>query len=99
MIESTLHTDTQGRTWHVLERDGGSISVYYTREAAVAHFVVWDSLDAGKARQTVAWDIVRAAGQLVCSNAWADIEGEEAEGLEQAMQRAGLVSSMKAPES
>mgnify|MGYP001572810901 FL=1 len=40
-----LLTDSQGRTWHALEREGGSVVLYYTREGSVAHFVVWDSLD------------------------------------------------------
>ena len=42
MIE---HTDSQGRTWHALEREGGSISIYYTRAGSAAHYVVFDSLE------------------------------------------------------
>lgn len=37
--------DSQDRTWHVLERDGGSVTVYYTRPDVSAHFVVFDTLD------------------------------------------------------
>lgn len=40
--------DEQGRTWHLLERDGGSISLYYTLHGDSLHYVVWDSLDAPK---------------------------------------------------
>lgn len=40
-------TDSQGRTWHIMERDGGSISVYYTLPDSPAHYIVFDSLDTG----------------------------------------------------
>ena len=42
-------TDRAGRVWRVLEREGGSISVYYTKDGSAAHWVVYDSLDAGQA--------------------------------------------------
>ena len=38
-------TDSQGRTWHVMERDDGSICVYYTLPDTAVHFVVYDSLN------------------------------------------------------
>lgn len=37
--------DSQGREWHVYEREDGSITVYYTRGQEAVHHVVWDSLD------------------------------------------------------
>lgn len=40
-----IHTDGQGRTYHLLVREGGSISFYYTVGAGGYHAVLWDSLD------------------------------------------------------
>jgi hypothetical protein len=51
-------TDRQLRTWYVIEREDGSISVYYTTPTSQAQFVVWDSLDANPAGLTC----VRADG-------------------------------------
>ena len=47
-------TDRQMRTWHVMEREGGSICIYYTKPANAGHFVVWDSLDANPSGLTSA---------------------------------------------
>lgn len=46
--QRTLHiaTDTEGRTWRVLQREDGSLSVYYTRPGGPTHWVVYDTLDA-----------------------------------------------------
>jgi len=41
----TLLVDSRGREWHILEREGGSISVYYTLKDEAPNFIVWDSLD------------------------------------------------------
>ena len=40
-----LFTDAQGRSWHILQREGGSVCLYYTLEWEPVHFVNWDSLD------------------------------------------------------
>lgn len=40
-----MYTDKNGRTWHIMERDDGSICVYYTRSNYPAHFVVYDTDD------------------------------------------------------
>ena len=37
--------DWQGREFHLMEREDGSVSIYYTQEGDPAHYVVWDSLD------------------------------------------------------
>lgn len=52
-MEVTMYTDRQGRTWHIMERDGGSICVYYTIPGAVAHFVVYDTLDSNERKPIV----------------------------------------------
>ena len=38
-----LYTDRQGRTWHIMERESGSISIYYTVQTDSCHWVVWES--------------------------------------------------------
>jgi hypothetical protein len=89
---SELLTDSHGRTWHALEREGGSISLYYTRAGSAAHYVVWDSLDAPKrARQSGAWDIVRAAVALVCDETWPQHTSVEAHRLEATLTDAGFI--------
>ena len=50
--------DSQGREWHVYEREDGSITVYYTRGQEPVHYVVWDSLDSRPA--TGAGDLLSA---------------------------------------
>lgn len=40
-----MFTDSNNRTWHIIERDDDSIVVYYTRPYVPVHFVVYDSLD------------------------------------------------------
>lgn len=36
---------SSSKKYHVLERDDGSVSVYYTIPGIPAHYVVWDSLN------------------------------------------------------
>ncbi len=45
--DRTLHLafDRAGRTWRVLEREDGSLSVYYSVDADPTHYVVFDTLD------------------------------------------------------
>ena len=66
MIE---HTDSQGRTWHALEREGGSISIYYTRASSAAHYVVFDSLEGLAAHEDLRRENERLRARLA--------EGEE----------------------
>ena len=40
-----LHTDDDGRTFYLLIRDDGSISLFYIRPGAICHFVIHDTLD------------------------------------------------------
>lgn len=83
-------TDSQGRTWHVLERDEGSIAIYYTRGNQDMQFVVYDTLNTARRNiPQLARDIVRAAADLVCSEGWA-AETNEATNLEHALERAGF---------
>jgi hypothetical protein len=37
-----LYTDSQGRQWHIIERDNGSISVYYVLPDGKTH-ILYDS--------------------------------------------------------
>lgn len=46
--------DRDGREWHVYEREGGSVVIYYTTGNASVHFVVWDSLDQPKPHKGIA---------------------------------------------
>lgn len=45
-VTYTLHTDDKGRTFHVLVREDGSTSFYFTVPGGGVHAVAWDSLDA-----------------------------------------------------
>ena len=36
---------TPWRTWHLMERDDGSVSLYYVRPGNATHHVVYDTLD------------------------------------------------------
>jgi len=38
-------SDADGRVWHLMKRDNGSICLYWTRADNPAQYVVWDSLD------------------------------------------------------
>jgi len=38
-------TDEKGRTWWMMQREDGSVSVYYTRDGIGIHWVVYDDLD------------------------------------------------------
>lgn len=40
-----LYTDEQGMTWNILQREGGSISLYGTRPEVMGHYVIHDTLD------------------------------------------------------
>lgn len=40
-----LFTDGKGRMWHILMREDGTISVYYSRKGIGAIFVVYDDLN------------------------------------------------------
>lgn len=42
---NTPFTDSKKRTWHILEREDGSISVYYTTADSPAHNIVYDTLN------------------------------------------------------
>lgn len=48
-----MYTDKQGRTWYIMERDDGSISIYYTQPNVDLHFVVYDTLDIGERKPLV----------------------------------------------
>ncbi len=44
--ESVPFADHSGiKTWHIVERTDGSISIYYTLANLDVHFVVYDTLD------------------------------------------------------
>lgn len=38
-------TDSKNRTWEILKRDDGSVSVFYTKPDAETQYIVYDSLD------------------------------------------------------
>jgi len=40
-----LYTDERGRSWHMIQREGGSISFYHTIPRVDIHFVMYDTLD------------------------------------------------------
>lgn len=42
-ITCAIRADKQGRSWHVGERESGSISVFYTRPEVNGHYVVYDT--------------------------------------------------------
>jgi hypothetical protein len=37
-----LYTDASGDTWHILQREGGSLSLYYTHPDLPGQYVVFD---------------------------------------------------------
>lgn len=39
-----LYTENN-TTWHILQRDGGSVCLYCTHPGVSAHFVVYDTVD------------------------------------------------------
>lgn len=67
--ETALITDSKQRTWHVMEREGGSVSIYYTKPDCQAHFVVWDELDM-QDTPTRSAEIERLQGTLFTERDW-----------------------------
>lgn len=55
-VITDLYTDTDGYTWHICHRSGGSLSLYATRPFDGIHYVVYDTLDGnppGKRAQAI----------------------------------------------
>lgn len=40
-----LHTDSEGSTWWIMQRGGGSVCLYITVPGSHAHWIVFDSAD------------------------------------------------------
>lgn len=45
---NTPFTDSKQRTWHILEREDGSVSIYYTTTDSPEHNVVYDTINIDK---------------------------------------------------
>ena len=52
-----LHTDADGYTWHILQREGGSVCLYATLPHQTCHFVAFDTYD-GKAPSATAQGVM-----------------------------------------
>ena len=59
-----MYTDKQNRTWHIMERDDGSICIYYTYSDLPCHFVVYDTDDPSERKPLVTQALLNSHGQV-----------------------------------
>ena len=67
---------TPWRTWHLMERDDGSVSLYYVKPDNSTHYVVYDTLDTPTPSL-----LARAEAAEADSAKWKELHGDRARDL------------------